>query len=75
MDRQTVESMLVKLAVLCKKVMFKTTNGYEAEYAAAIGRETQSTLRNINNYSQAELSNIARNISKYTTEMNAIMTA
>ena len=75
MDRQTVESMLVKLAVLCKKAIFQTTSGYEAEYAAAIGKETQETLKNLNSYSSTELSNIVAQVKRYMSEMYTIISA
>ena len=75
MDKHTIESMLVQLAVLCKKAMFKTTSGYEAEYAAAIGRETQTTLKNIDSYSEVELLNIVAQAKRYMSEMNTIISA
>lgn len=75
MDIKSIEDQLVQLAVLCRKVMFKTTSGYEAEYASAIGREAQSTLLNLHTFSNPELTNIARNIANYTAEMNSIISA
>lgn len=75
MNKQTVKDMLVQLAVLCKKSMFKTTSGYTAEYASAIGRETQTTLKNIDSYSSIELSNIVVQVQRYMVEMNSIISA
>lgn len=69
-----VKQKLVDTIIECRKAMFKTTSGYESEYAASIGKELQATLRNIDKYSNIELHNIMMNVIQYESIVRRIAT-